>query len=222
MRSTCRRYSRWNASRSPAAAACTSSVSWSAAAEAGGIERSVAGQAAIILPAWMPPRAPGFASSRMHRSATMRSSSGRGRLARHGVGTQCTGHALLFRTQGRGQAWGEAVQILANGHELSLPAGSVHREQLGQRGSIQLQAVELEFAGGGQGADRRFGAARLAIHARDHPLQHAQVLAEARPQELAVLALAEPVDVEDLRQLRAGPVERQPMCEVVAVVIAAE
>jgi hypothetical protein len=34
---------------------------------------------------------------------------------------------------------------------------------------------------------------------RCRPLQHAAVLAEARPQELAVGVLAEPVDVEDLR-----------------------
>ena len=44
----------------------------------------------------------------------------------------------------------------------------------------------------------RLGAAGAAIQ---HPGQHAQVVAEARPQELAVRALAEPVDVEDLRRI---------------------
>src|SRR3546814_1254353 len=55
-----------------------------------------------------------------------------------------------------------------------------------------------------------------------HPFQNAQVVAEARPQEAAVVALAEPVDVEHLRQLRAGLVERQPVAEVVGEVVAAE
>ena len=43
----------------------------------------------------------------------------------------------------------------------------------------------------------------LAVAAAEDPLEHARVLAEPGPQELAVVVLAEPVDVEDLRQLRA-------------------
>src|SRR5438270_3004374 len=59
--------------------------------------------------------------------------------------------------------------------------------------------------------------------AGEHPRQHARVLAEARPQEAAVLVLAEPVDVEDLRQLRAGRApDLQPVGEVVGHVVAAE
>ena len=50
------------------------------------------------------------------------------------------------------------------------------------------------------GVSTRLG---LAVAAAEDPLEHARVLAEAGPQELAVVVLAEPVDVEDLRQLGA-------------------
>jgi hypothetical protein len=42
---------------------------------------------------------------------------------------------------------------------------------------------------------------RRRRHPLEHPLQHAAVVAEARPQEAAVLVTAEPVDEEDLGQL---------------------
>ena len=59
--------------------------------------------------------------------------------------------------------------------------------------------------------------------AREHPRQHARVLAVAGPQEAAVVVLAEPVDVEDLRQLRARrAADLQPVGEVVGHVVAAE
>ena len=51
----------------------------------------------------------------------------------------------------------------------------------------------------------------------------AGVLAEAGPQELAVVVLAEPVDVEDPRQLGAlAPADLEPVGEVVGHVVAAE
>ena len=49
-------------------------------------------------------------------------------------------------------------------------------------------------------ADGRLLALGAAAHAVDDPLEDAHVLAEARPEELAVLVLAEPVDVEDARR----------------------
>ena len=55
--------------------------------------------------------------------------------------------------------------------------------------------------GGGHPADRRLDGVAVAVDALDDPLEHPAVLAEARPQELAVLVLAEPVDPEELGQL---------------------
>ena len=40
-----------------------------------------------------------------------------------------------------------------------------------------------------------------ALDPLDNPLQHAHVLAEARPEELAVVVLAEPVDAENARRV---------------------
>ena len=60
------------------------------------------------------------------------------------------------------------------------------------------------------------------MHAVDDPLQHAHVLAEAGPEELAVLVAAEPVDVEDPRRVLQAAAEVEPVVEVVAHVVAAE
>ena len=57
--------------------------------------------------------------------------------------------------------------------------------------------------GCGQVADRRSRtASAVAGDPLEHPLQHAAVLAVAGPQEAAVVVAAEPVDEEDLRQVR--------------------
>ena len=80
-----------------------------------------------------------------------------------------------------------------------------------------------QVLGLGHVADRRLVGLGLAVAAAEDPGQHARVLAEAGPQELAVVVLAEPVDVEDLRQLRAVALaDLQPVLEVVGHVVAAE
>ena len=84
-----------------------------------------------------------------------------------------------------------------------------------------ISAREVEVRLRGQVADRRFVRLDPAVAAFEDPLQHAQVVAVARPQELAVLVPAEPVDVEDARQLSAG-LRTQPVRPVVAEVVAAE
>src|SRR5687768_3730700 len=70
--------------------------------------------------------------------------------------------------------------------------------------------------------DRRLDGSRGALEALDDPLEHAAVLAEARPQEAAVLVAPEPVHVEDPRQLR-GVVRLaglDPVADVVTAVVA--
>ena len=78
--------------------------------------------------------------------------------------------------------------------------------------------------GSGTQPDRRVGRVRVVVAAAEDPLEHARVLAEPGPEEVAVVGvLAEPVDVEDLRQLRAVALaDPQPVGEVVAHVVAAE
>ena len=87
----------------------------------------------------------------------------------------------------------------------------------------QVEAVGGDAVGRRDEPDRRLDRLALAVAAAEDPLQHARVLAEAGPQELAVVVLAEPVDVEDLRQLGAvAAADLQPVREVVGHVVAAE
>ena len=79
-------------------------------------------------------------------------------------------------------------------------------------------------SGVGHVADRGLDRGGLAVDPLDDPLQHPAVLAEARPQEAAVVVAAEPVDVEDPRQLGGVVVlaDGDPVVEVVAGVVADE
>src|SRR5207248_1778191 len=81
-----------------------------------------------------------------------------------------------------------------------------------------VEAVGVERAGSGNEPDRRVHGLRLAVTATEDPLEHAAVLAEARPQELPVAVLAEPVDAEDLRELRLVVLlaNLEPVGEVIA------
>src|SRR3954451_18833971 len=68
---------------------------------------------------------------------------------------------------------------------------------------VRVEPVERQRAHGGDVAQRRLAGLGLPVAAAEDPRQHARVLAEARPEKLAVVALAEPVDVEDVRKLGA-------------------
>ena len=68
-----------------------------------------------------------------------------------------------------------------------------------------VEPADVDGAVVGQQPDGRLGVHRLVVDPVEHPRQHPAVVAEAGPQELAVGVLAEPVDVEDLRQLGARP-----------------
>src|SRR5690606_16265037 len=104
------------------------------------------------------------------------------------------------------------------------PGVHVHVEELVQVGIRDVQALEVEVFATRQPADRAVHGADLARDATDDPVDDARVVAEAGPQEAAVLAATEPVHLEDARstietQLAA---HLQPVTEVVAHVVAAE
>src|SRR5262249_31474872 len=71
-------------------------------------------------------------------------------------------------------------------------------------------------------ANCRLARGALALDALVHPHQRAHVLAIAWPEEVSVLVLAEPVDVEDLRRALQLLAHRQPVTPVVTHVVAAE
>ena len=74
----------------------------------------------------------------------------------------------------------------------------------------------------GDAADRCLDGGSAAVTTAKNPFQHAHVVAKAGPQEFAVVAFAEPVDVENLRQLHAGLFETEPVREIITEVVTAE
>ena len=65
----------------------------------------------------------------------------------------------------------------------------------------QRQARGVERRSGRMAADRAVLGLGAALQTLYNPLQHPSVVAVARPDEAAVLVLAEPVDEVDARQL---------------------
>src|SRR6478735_11383654 len=129
---------------------------------------------------------------------------------------------LLQFPQPRGQLVAETAEKLRDLVRLQLPGLPVHRKQQVQVSLADLESVEVQRARRGQQPDRRLGRLGLTQQSLHDPLQHADVLAEARPHEPARGILAEPVDVVQPRQLgrvRRGRAERQPVPEVVAHVV---
>src|SRR5262249_47374606 len=102
------------------------------------------------------------------------------------------------------------------------PCRRIHGEQLEGRLRAEPEPAEIEPVELRHPSDRRVAGARLALDAPQDPLEHADVLAEARPEHPAVVAGPEPVDVEDARRTREHPADLEPVREVLAHVVAAE
>src|SRR5207302_10174578 len=96
----------------------------------------------------------------------------------------------------------ESGVVLVDLWQLLLPRLWIDLEQLGHRliGDVQAGPVDPAFARGRNEPDRGLIRLGLALATAEDPGQHPRVLAEAGPQKPAVVVLAEPVDVEDLRQ----------------------
>ena len=122
----------------------------------------------------------------------------------------------------RRQAVAELLEEGRNLLRLFAPIGPADGQQLGQRLRWQVEPGQVEAFGRGHVADGRLAGAGLTAAASEDPLDDPQVLAVARPEELALLVGAEPVDVENLRPLLHAAAHFQPVLEIVAHVIAAE
>src|SRR5438445_4945186 len=85
-------------------------------------------------------------------------------------------------------------QVLAYAFVLGNPRVDVDMQQRFEFGARQVESGEVEIARVRQVTDRRVQRILRAIAAADDPFEHAQIIAEAGPQEFAVLAFAEPVD----------------------------
>ena len=105
-----------------------------------------------------------------------------------------------------------------------LPAQRRRRDrgQFDQHGRIDIESGHVEVLRARHQTDGAVLRADAPGAALEHPVQHAQVVPEARPEVLAGRVLAEPVDVEDARRVRQARAGLQPVREVVAEVVAGE
>src|SRR5215469_10791583 len=124
--------------------------------------------------------------------------------------------------QGLRHACAIRSEVFADAFVFGAPAFHVDVQQRLKFGLRQAETVEIQVLRAREIADRGFLGALTAGTAAQDPFQYAHIVAKTRPQELAVLAFAEPVDVKDLRQLRAGLVQAQPVPEIIGEVVAAE
>src|SRR3954451_12988531 len=118
----------------------------------------------------------------------------------------------------------ELREVLVLRRQLFLYKPLVDRQELLHLRLRHVQAGDVDVTRAWYQPNRRLDRLQFAVAAAEDPLEHAAVLAEPRPQELAVLALAEPVHAQDLRQLRPVVLlaDLHPVAEVVAHVVPAE
>ena len=118
------------------------------------------------------------------------------------------GDALLLGLQRSRRMAAERIEITADSGDFVDPGLGIDVKQRVERVIVDVQTLEMKITPAWHETDRCLLRVRSALAATDDPFEHSQVVAEAGPEELAVGALAEPVHVEDLRQWRAGLVER--------------
>ena len=102
-----------------------------------------------------------------------------------------------------GEFRAEFRKVLFNLRDDGLPTFFVNAKEglLVFRGNVE--AGEVERAVGGQVTDFGFLCFGGAVAAAEDPLEDAAVVAVSGPEEVTICATAEPVDVEDLRELGA-------------------
>src|SRR5262249_13720961 len=96
-----------------------------------------------------------------------------------------------------GNARTELVVEVAEVGDPAEPLAAIRPQRLIEPRPREAEAVGVERVGRGNPPDRRFLCAPAAAHALDDPLEHADVVTVARPQELAVGVSAEPIHAED-------------------------
>src|SRR5680860_1205016 len=112
------------------------------------------------------------------------------------LGAQVVTHAGELGQQRRRNAAAELIEVLLRHVALLGPGFVVDPEQLLDVALGQVEPVEVERIRGREQPDRGVNGIRLALDPAYDPLDHARVLAEAGPDEAAVLTLAEPVHLE--------------------------
>src|SRR5262249_16251201 len=122
-----------------------------------------------------------------------------------------------------GQAVVQLQEQLLMQQQLPHPCVAVDRHQfLESRRTEVLHPTPVEVLIARHPADWAFDTDGATAGPLDDPFQHAHILAIPRPQEVAVLVLAEPVDAEDPGRVWDAAPKLDPVVEVVGHVVAAE
>src|SRR5690606_41531317 len=98
----------------------------------------------------------------------------------------------------------ELSQVASDRASSPAPRAPIAPQQRVQARALELAPMQIEVLAARNESDRRLPRARSILASLDDPLQHAQVVAEARPQEFPVGSLTEPIDMKDARQARAA------------------
>src|SRR5262245_16261609 len=92
--------------------------------------------------------------------------------------------------------------MLLDLRELGLDGFGVDLDQEAHVIGADLAALGVDLSLRRDAADGRVDGLALALDAAEDPLEHPDVVAEPGPDEVPLVVLAEPVDEEDLRELR--------------------
>src|SRR4051794_2732748 len=95
----------------------------------------------------------------------------------------------------------EPSEVLLQLRQLLAQLIQIDLEEVLQAAVPELQAIRVDVLRSRHPADRAVEGVDVTVTAAEDPLEHAAVLAEAGPDEVAVGVLAEPVDEKDPRHL---------------------
>ncbi len=130
--------------------------------------------------------------------------------------------AELIPDLGRNAA-AQEVEPLGVVFHIASPVSGVDGQRLADILDVEVQALDVDVLSASGVAHDSLDGVDLAFDAVHDPLQDAGVLAEARPQEAAVFAAAEPVNQEDGRHaVTALDAHVDPVLQVVTSVVADE
>lgn len=116
----------------------------------------------------------------------------------------------------------DLIEELLLGGKLFSPLVFVERHDFVEVFLREVETFSVEVCPVRHGAYECLCAAYLTGCTVDDPFEHACVLAKSRPEPLAVVGLAEPVDVEDCWWVLGLGCNVEPVLEVVADVVADE
>src|SRR5437762_3235102 len=116
----------------------------------------------------------------------------------------------------------ERIEEITLALEIVFPGLAVDTEELIDVGLGYVEAFADQARCLRHVSDWRLIGIAAALRALNDPTQHAQVLAESRPEKSAALVALKPIDAENFRRIGHLLAHRQPMAPVVAHVVATE